>query len=263
MNPIRSMTLCLLAGTLLSAQSSDYPLAINLPTAERMQFWDFGVAFTHRFVLPVKDHSKDAYGLDGQAYTGVGLDFGFKPIEGLNVLLYRTSDNKTFTMGLQQQLVDREAVRMSLRVERFDEVITHFETPVAAVGIVGTAVQLPADFFIGDKVVFSLVPTYLSRTTTQPKGVFNVGVGARVLFTERFSFVGEYYPTPSKVKSNLGTYHSGFSAGFSYKTFKHRFSLFSTNAEGTTANQVMAGDYRGGPRTSDQWSFGFNVARVF
>lgn len=82
------------AGGALIAQSSEYPLAINLPTSDRMQYWDIGLAFTHRFVTPVKDHGKDAYGVDGFAYAGFGVDFGFKPIKGLNVLLYRTAETR-------------------------------------------------------------------------------------------------------------------------------------------------------------------------
>jgi hypothetical protein len=253
----------LLSAGLLRAQSSDYPLAINLPTSDQMQFWDIGVGFTHRFVTPVKDHGKDVYGVDGFAYAGFGVDFGFKPIKGLNVLLYRTADNKTFTFALQQQLLDKEVVRMSLRAERFDEVIPAAQSPLGDVGILGGAVQLPTEFFLGDSFVASLVPTYLSRTTTQREAVFNVGVGLRISFTEKFAFVGEYYPTPSKVKTFNSDLKSGYSAGFTYKTFKHRFSLFSTNSTGTTANQVLSGDYGGGPRPSAQWSLGFNVTRVF
>jgi hypothetical protein len=262
--PRASILACgLLSTGLLQAQSSDYPLALNLPTSEQMQFWDIGVGFTHRFVTPAKDHGKDAYGLDGLAYPGLGLDFGFKPIKGLNVLLYRTADNKTFTFALQQQLVDRDLVRMSLRAERFDEVIPAQQTPFGDVGIIGGAFQLPTEFFLGDSFIFSVVPTYLSRTTTQRDPVFNVGVGLRISFTEKFGFMGEFYPTPSKVKTPGTDYKSGYAVGFTYKTFKHRFSLFTSNTTGTTANQVLSGDYGGGPRPSDQWSFGFNVTRVF
>jgi hypothetical protein len=82
--------------------------------------------------------------------------------------------------------------------------------------------------------------------------------------------VGEYYPRPSKLaKAAPGgitdgtTYQNGYAAGFSYKTFKHRFSVFGTNASGTTDNQVLSGDYGGGPRHSSQWSLGFNVTRIF
>jgi hypothetical protein len=155
------------------------------------------------------------------------------------------------------------------------------------VGVSGAAVQVPTEIFITDDIIFSLVPTYITKTTTTDTilavppgqtpnttpnkgGVFNVGVGLRIGFTEKFSFVGEYYPRPSKFsKAAPGgitdgtTYQNGFAAGFSYKTFKHRFTVMGTNATGTTANQVLSGDYGGGPRPSAQWSIGFNVARVF
>lgn len=277
----------LLAGGALHAESSEYPLVGNLPSAERMQYWDIGVVFTHRFVQPVKDHGKDVYGLDGYTYAGLGFTFGIKPVPGLNAFIYRTADNKTFTFGLQQQVLNGERVRMAVRAERFDEVVKESVTPFGKVGVSGAAVQVPTEIFITDDIIFSLVPTYITKTTTTDTilavppgqtrnttpntgGVFNVGVGLRIGFTEKFSFIGEYYPRPSKFsKAAPGgitdgtTYQNGFAAGFSYKTFKHRFTVMGTNATGTTANQVLSGDYGGGPRPSAQWSIGFNVARVF
>jgi hypothetical protein len=277
----------LLTGGALRAQSSEYPLAINLPTAERMQYWDIAVAFTHRFVQPVKDHGKDVYGLDGYTYAGLGFAFGIKPVPGLNAFIYRTADNKTFTFGVQQQLLDRERIRMAVRAERFDEVVPATATPIGRVGISGGAFQVPTEIFLTDDIIFSLVPAYITKTTTTdtilavppgeaPKtspntgGVFNVGVGLRIGFTEKFSFMAEYYPRPSKFSkaapgglTDGSTYRQGFAAGVSYKTFKHRFTLVGTNATGTTGNQVLSGDYGGGPRPSAQWSIGFNVTRVF
>ena len=277
----------LLAGGALHAESSEYPLAINLPTAERMQYWDIGLAFTHRFIQPVKDHGKDVYGLDGYSYAGLGFTFGIKPIPGLNAFIYRTVDNKTFSFGFQEQVLNGERVRMAVRAERFDEVVKETVTPLGKVGISGLAFQVPTEIFITDDIILSLVPSYITKTTTtdtilavppgttpntKPNtgGVFNVGLGFRANLTEKFSFVSEYYPRPSKFsKAAPGgitdgtTYQNGFAAGVSYRTFKHRFSLFGTNASGTTANQVMSGDYGGGPRRSSQWSIGFNVTRIF
>ena len=267
----------LMAGGALRAESSEYPIAINLPTTERMQYWDLGVIFTHRFIAPAQDHGKDAYGLDGFTYAGLGVDFGFKPIKGMNVLLYRTADNKTFSVGLQQLVLDKDRIRIALKAERFDEVVK-FEkkalvmpdgtpavladgtTAPAWVGISGFTFQVPMDIFITDDIVLALVPTYLSRTTSQEKGIFNLGAALRIAFTDKFSFVGEYYPRPSKVSKSL---EKGFAAGISYKTFKHRFSVFGTNSTGTTTHQVLGGDYGGGPRATGKWSIGFNVARVF
>ncbi len=285
--PAPLLVCALLAGGALHAESSEYPLVINLPSAEMMQYWDIGLAFTHRFIQPVKDHGKDVYGLDGYAYSGLGFTFGIKPIPGLNAFIYRTADNKTFSFGLQEQVMNSEHVRMAVRVERFDEVVKETTTPLGRVGILGGTFQIPTEIFITDDIIFSVVPTYITRTTTTDTilpvppgatpntgpnsgGVFNVGIGLRANITEKFSFVGEYYPRPSKFsKAAPGgitdgtTYQNGFAAGFSYKTFKHRFTVFGTNASGTTDNQVMSGDYGGGPRPSSQWSIGFNVARVF
>lgn len=277
----------LLAGGALRAESSEYPVVFNLPTAERMQYWDIGVLFTHRFVQPVKDHGKDVYGLDGYTYAGLGFTFGIKPIPGLNAFIYRTADNKTFSFGLQEQVLNGERVRMAVRAERFDEVVKETTTPLGKVGISGLALQVPTEIFITDDIIFSVVPSYITKTTTtdtilavppghtpntKPNtgGVFNVGLGLRIGFTEKFSFVSEYYPRPSKfAKAAPGgitdgtTYQNGFAVGFSYKTFKHRFTLAGSNASGTTANQVMSGDYGGGPRLSGNWSLGFNVTRIF
>ena len=277
----------LLAGGHLRAESSEYPLVINLPSAERMQYWDLGVVFTHRFIQPVKDHGKDAYGLDGFTYAGVGFTFGIKPIKGLNLFVYRTADNKTFNAGFQQQVWNGDYVRMALRAEHFDEVVKEGVTPFGRIGVTGFTAQLPTEIFIGDDLILSLVPTFVSKTTTSDTilpvppgttpntkpnkgGVFNVGLGLRYGFTDKFSVMAEYYPRPSKfAKAAPGgitdgsTYQNGFAAGFSYKTFKHRFTLAGTNASGTTANQVMSGDYGGGPRLSSQWAIAFNVARVF
>ena len=283
-----ALLLCsLLVGGVLRAESSDYPLVINLPSAERMQYWDLGVVFTHRFIQPIKDHGKDVYGLDGYAYAGVGFTFGIKPIKGLNVFIYRTADNKTFNVGLQQQVLNGDRVRLAIRGERYDEVVKETVTPLGKVGISGMAFQVPTEIFITDDIILSLVPTYITKTTTTDTilpvppgktpnttpnkgGVFNLGVGLRIGFTDKFSFATEYYPRPSKfAKAAPGgitdgsTYQNGFAGGFSYKTFKHRFTVFGTNASGTTANQVLSGDYGGGPRLSSQWALGFNVARVF
>lgn len=280
----------LLAGGALQAESSEYPMLINLPTAERMQYWDIGAVFTHRFVQPVKDHGKDVYGLDGYSYSGLGFIFGIKSIPGLNLFIYRTPDNKTFTFGAQEQVLNGDRVRMAVRAERYDEVVKATVTPIGKIGISGFALQVPTEIFITDDIIFSLVPSYISQTTTQDKtlalltappgeapitapnssGVFNIGLGLKVGITDKFSFVGEYYPRPSKFAKAApggitdGTrYQSGFSAGVSYKTFKHRFTLVGTNATGVTANQIMSGDYGGGPRPSAQWSLGFNLTRVF
>lgn len=270
------------------AQLSEYPLLINLPTTDRMVDWDIGLVFTHRFVQPVKGHSKDMYGFDSMTYAGLGLTFGIKAIPGLNAFISRTADNKTISMGLQQQLFSRKHIRMALRAERYDEAIPEAATPYGRVGITGGAFQLPTEILFTDSVVLSFVPTYLTRTTTtdtvlvaapgqvqstEPNkgGIFNVGIGLRIGMSENTVFVAEYYPRPSKLAKSMPggmppditSYQNGFAVGITYKTFMHRFTLVGTNALGTMANQVLSGDFGGGPRLASQWALGFNVTRVF
>ena len=258
---LRTAILCLAAASGgLRAETSEFPLALNLPTGDMMQYWDLGVAFTHRFDTPASGHGKDLYGLDGYAYPAFGLSAGIKPVKGLNLILYRTADNKTFTFALQQRVLDTSAVRLTLRAERFDEVVPRTVTPLGTVGISGSTFQAPAEFFLGEVATLTLVPTYLSRTTTQTKAVLTAGAGLRAEVTDKLGVLAEYYPRPSKVDKAL---KPGFAAGFTYKTLKHRFTLLATNTEGTTANQVLSGDYGGGPRSTGQWALGFNLTRTF
>ena len=245
---------------LLHAESSDYPLALNLPTVDRMQFWDIGVAFAHRFDEPAPGHGKDLYGLDGYAYPGFGFDFGIKPVKGLNAIIYRTADNKTLTFGFQQRVLDGSTVRLAVRAERFDEVVPRTVTALGTVGIAGTSLQVPTEVFLGDLGVFTLVPTYLSRTTTREQGLLTAGAGLRVYLTADLDVMAEYYPRPPKLG---GTFRPGYAAGVTYRTLKHTFTLMATNALGTTANQVLSGDFAGGPRSTGQWSLGFNLLRTF
>lgn len=259
--PLRTALLCLAAAAgALRAEGSEYPLALNLPTGDMMQFWDLGVAFTHRFGTPVRNHSKDLYGLDGYAYPAFGFIAGIKPIKGLNVIAYRTADNKTLVLALQQRILNGSVIRMSLRAERFDETVEKAVTPVGTVGISGASAQLPIEIFIGESVVLSLVPTWISRTTTQQKAVFTGGAGLRWDATAKLGFLAEFYPRPSRIGKD---FVPGYAAGVTYKTFKHRFTLLGTNVMGTTANQVLSGDYGGGPREKRDWGLGFNVTRTF
>ena len=261
MSRIPCLLLCVTAASgLLRGESSEYPLAINLPTVDMMQFRDMGIAFTHRFDTPAAGHGKDLYGLDGYAYPAFGFDFGIKPVKGLNAILYRTADNKTLVLALQQRVLDLQSMRMAVRAERFDEVVPRTQTPLGTVGISGGTVQVPAEFFIGDLTTFTLVPTYISRTTTQDKGVFTAGAGVRVDVTGKLGLLAEYYPRPGKIGKD---FKPGYAFGATYRTLKHRFTLLGTNALGTTANQVLSGDFGGGPRSTGQWALGFNLTRTF
>lgn len=247
------LLLALLLGTPLAAQeASELPLLLDLPTADHLAEWDIGLRFTHRFQEQAKGNSKDFYGLDNGAYTGVGLDFGIKAIPGLNAQIYRTSDQKTLTLALQEQLVSTDHWRVAFRAERYDETVKG--------GRVGTTLQAPVDWQPWEPLTITVVPTYLSHTATA-EGVVTAGLGIHWAITESQGLIGEFYPRPSKVDAS---FERGWSFGYQYRTRGHRFSVLATNELGTTANQVLGGDYQGfGPRPSGAWALGFNVVRIF
>jgi hypothetical protein len=253
-------SLLLLLPTALQAQDSDLPLALNLPTADHLQGWQPAIRFTHRFSEPARDHSKDLYGLDGGNFAGLGLDLGIGAVPGLNAQVYRTSDGKTVVLALQEQLVNAPHIRMAARGERFDETVQRTTFTFGTVGLTGAAFQLPTEVLVGP-LTLSLVPTWLSRTTTQDRALFTMGAGLRWHILDRQSVLAEFYPRPIRLEA--ATYNQGFALGYRFETKGHRFTLLATNVQGTTAHQVLGGDYDGGPRPSGQWALGFNLVRVF
>lgn len=257
--PILSALLLFLP-TALRGQASEVPLGINLPTADHLQDWQPAIRFTHRFSEAAKGHSKDLYGLDGGNFAGLGLDLGIAAVPGLNAQVYRTSDGKTLILAVQEQLLDGPHVRLAVRGERFDEAIQRATYAYGTVGLTGATFQLPAEFRAG-AVTFSLVPTWLSRTTLRDQPLFTAGAGLRWRILEGQSLLAEYYPRP--VRLDAAAYEQGFALGYRFQTKGHRFTLLATNVQGTTAHQVLSGDYAGGPRPAGQWALGFNLVRIF
>jgi len=249
---------CLLC---LPSRASDVPLGLNLPTADRLENWDLGVRFTHRFLEPARGASKDFYGLDGANAAGLGLDAGIGAVPGLNAQIYRTSDGKTLVLALQQRLLATKAVRIALRAERFDETVKRTALPLGTVGISGAAVQAPAELQAGARFTVLLVPTWLSRTSTVDAGLFTLAGGLRWQLAEHHALLAEYDPRPSRL--DPVRYQAGSALGYRFATRGHRFTLLATSATGTTAHQVLGGDYGGGPRSVNHWTLGFNIVRIF
>jgi hypothetical protein len=260
--PRRLLTLLLLMLPMatLRSQESELPLALNLPTAEHLQGWQPAIRFTHRFTEAARGHSKDLYGLDGGNFPGFGLDLGIAAVPGLNAQIYRTADDKTLILALQEQLVNRPQLRVAIRGERFDETIQRTTYAYGTAGITGATLQLPTEVLAGP-ITLSLVPTWLSRTTTQDRALLTAGAGLRWRFSEGQSLLAEFYPRPARLDAS--TYEQGFALGYRFQTKGHRFTLLATNAQGTTTHQVLGGDYAGGPRPASQWAMGFNLVRIF
>ncbi len=243
----------------LAAQEADLPLGLNLPTTDALGAWQPAIRFTHRFLEPAKGNSRDWYGWDGGNYAGVGLDLGIGGVPGLNAQIYRTSDGKTLVLGLQQRLLSTPRLALSVRAERFDEAVPRAAYSFGSVGISGAAVQVPMEARAGG-VTFTVVPTWLSRSTSREGGFATFGAGLRWAIAERHALLAEFYPRPARLDASR--YEQGWSAGYRFATRNHRFTVLATTANGSTAHQVLGGDYAGGPRKSGQWTFAFNLVRL-
>jgi hypothetical protein len=110
-------------------------------------------------------------------------------------------------------------------------------------------------------LTFRLVPTWLSRTSTQDRGLVTAGGGITWAFLQGQSVLGEVYPRPGRLDTSR--YEPGYAVGYRYATRGHRFTLLVTTVSGTTTHQVLGGDYAGGPRPAGNWTLGFNLVRVF
>lgn len=256
---------------LCAQDPSDVPLGLNLPTAQVLEMGDIGVRFTHRFTERARSNGYDAYGLDGYAFAAVGLDFSFKALKGWNLQLYRTADQRTFTAAIHKQVYAGDIWRAAVRVERYDEVVRDNRTTASVrEGKVGSTVLVPVEAMAGP-VTFSLVPAYLNRSATRAEAIFTVAAALRWDPSEKHRVHGEYYPRPGKLSDVRVAFNSttrelepGWALGYTYRTRGHRFSMMATNVLGTTAHQVLAGDYNGiGPVRGGDWVLGFNVVRIF
>ncbi len=244
------------------AQVSEVPLALNLPTATLLDKGDVGIRFTHRFTEATRGNGKDVYGLDGFAYAALGFDISLPDFYKMNFQAYRSADKKTFVLAMMENVWNGEEVQAALRVERFDEVVKG--------GILGSAVQLPIDWRLGQSFVISAVPTWLSRSNLKHESMTTVAFGARWEMTPRQSLKAEIYPRPSKLRDvTVGSdtdphkLEQGWAIGYTFRTPGHRFTILGTNVPGTTTHQVVAGDYGGQGPMRGQWALGLNIVRMF
>ncbi len=261
--------ICLCAFSILGAQQQ-VPLGLNLPTTSYIED-SWGVIFTHRFAESTSGNGKNLFGLDGYAYSGFGFWGSVPSIPELNYGIYRTSDQKTMVYSIQGVLYSEKALRSSARIEYFTEgVKDNTSTQTIDEGISGSVYQIPTEFFSG-VWTFGIVPTYITKTSTS-NSIFNISMSLKYQLSNLHSFIVEYYPISSSVKkysvplssSMSRSLRPGFAFGYRFETFGHRFTLIGTNVQGTTAHQVVPGDYQGvGAKANSDWGLAFNIVRIF
>lgn len=116
-----------------------------------------------------------------------------------------------------------------------------------------------------DRLSLQLMPTYIHRNfvaSEDKNGMFAMGVGGRLKFTQRFGIIADYYYLPTLNSSTGETnYYNPLSVGIEIETGGHVFHLNFTNSKGIIENEYI-------PYTSSSWlkgqyRFGFNISRIF
>ncbi|MBC9931166.1 DUF5777 family beta-barrel protein [Chitinophaga qingshengii] len=226
---------------------------------------------------------KTFYGIDNSTDIRIGLEYGIT-----NRLMAGLGRSKG--SGAQHQLIDL------LLKYRLVEQTRDGYVPVS-VALLGTAVMScmtseadphQAAYFggasdrmsyvaqsiiarkFGDKLAFSLSPTYVHRNRVgymDENNLFALGVGGRLKLSKRIGIVAEYfYPFRSQAsrdyyKAQGITFYNPLGVGLEIETGGHVFHLNFTNSSAIQETQFI-------PETTTSWlqgqfRWGFNISRRF
>lgn len=246
----------------------------NIPTDNLLPKKGLSFDFTHRFALPIdQDTANDVYGLDGFAYTGLGLFFGV--FDDLEAHVFRSSLTDASEFGLKYR-VFKEARKLGDGAP-FGLVLSG--------GFQNDNIQNSIDFYVQpiiSKVVIPnwfkvyLAPTWSDKSGTlgmanslsasffpflDPKGrdykksngTFALPIGGALqVWPNKVSLFGEYTP----VLSGYREVENGWAFGLQIlsRLETHVWSIGVSNVPYTTFGQFVVG----GP--SNNWHLGFNIS---
>ena len=246
----------------------------NIPTDNLLPKKGLGFDFTHRFALPIDENTaNDVYGLDGFAYTGIGLSYGV--FDNLEAHVFRSSLTDASEFGLKYR-VFREA-------RTFGDGAPFGLT--LSGGFQNDNIQNSIDFYVQpivSKVVIPnwlkiyLAPTWSDKSATlgmssslsasffpflDPKGrdykkssgtlALPIG-GAIQIWPNKVSLFGEYTPVLSGYKEVENGWAFGLQILSRLET--HVWTIGVSNVPYSTFGQFVVG----GP--SNDWHLGFNIS---
>ena len=110
-------------------------------------------------------------------------------------------------------------------------------------------------------LTFRLVLIWLSRTSTQDRGIVTAGGGSTWAFLPGHSVLGEIYPRPRRLDASR--YEPGCAVGYRYATRGPPLPAAGHDGFRHHDPSGAGGDYAGGPRPAGDWTLGFNLVRIF
>jgi len=249
----------------------------NIPTDNVLPKKGFGYDFTHRFAVPIAENTaNDVYGLDGFAYTGIGLYYGVTDM--LEAHAFRSSLTDASEVGLKYQLF-REAKHFGngapfgltlsggFQNDNIQNSIDFYLQPIISKVIIPNWMKVYVAPTWSDKSATLGMANSLSasfypfldpkgRDYIRNQGTFALPIGAALqIIPDRLSLFGEYTPVLSGYKE----VKNGFAFGLQIlsRLETHVFTLGISNVPYSTFGQFVVG----GP--SNDWHLGFNItARI-
>lgn len=249
----------------------------NIPTDNVLPKKGFGYDFTHRFAVPIaKDTSNDVYGLDGFAYTGIGLYYGVTDM--LEAHAFRSSLTDASEIGAKYQLF-KEAkhfgdgapfgltLSSGLQNDNIQDSIDFYVQPIISKVIIPNWMKVYVAPTWSDKSATLGMANSLSasfypfldpkgRDYKRSSGTFALPIGAALqIVPNKLSLFGEYTPVLSGYREVKNGWAFGLQILSRLET--HVFTLGISNVPYTTFGQFVVG----GP--SNDWHLGFNItARI-
>lgn len=243
---------------------------VNLPTSLRLPLHGGNFRLTHRFVGNLRQGSfgqnvGNLFGLDNGAV--IGLEFRYAPVRHLQVVVHRSSHDKTIQFSGQYDVIRQGASRpVSISGIVSIEGTNNFRArPIEADhdhGVAGSAAhRSPAigavvSRTISDRLAVYVVPVWVHHSAVLPEGHRDtafIGVGGRARIRPKVYVVAEVSP-------RMGGYAPGspeFAFGIERRAGGHMFLLTFGNSLATTFGQISQGGF------PDTIYMGFNLSRKF
>ena len=236
---------------------------INLPTAQMIERGRFLFRISHRYYQPASSGYDSFFGLDGSTTTLLGFGYGISDRLGLS--LARTNQNQEVELGLHWLILEQgrnPSLPFSAALHAGTSLITQSRPDKSLFDSDNFKlnVQLSLSHQLSNRLSLLVVPAYSTNTShlnAASKGTLALGMGARFMFLEGLSLIGEWIPVLSGYKDKS----SGWGLGIEKKIGGHVFQFFVLNVFGLTSDQFVSG---GDLLLKDgDFRIGFNIFRAF
>lgn len=237
------------------------PTLISQATTEHLSAGNLNVTIMHSFGIATTNPIQNFFGLDNIQNVRLGLDYGItdKWTAGIGrSSLFNVVDFRTKYAVLQQNTSGSKPISISLKADL--GIVTQqnrqpFEDDLS------TLTSAIISKKVNEQIRLQLSPMYGYFSSVSPGNqthLFSIGLGSQINISDRFAFMGEYYPIIGERNPET---KNAFSLGLNIQTGGHVFQLFFAStrwhleqyAIAQNQEQFWAGDFR----------FGFNVNRIF